>query len=123
MGHPRASPGRVPVPLHPSRLAERGYNQAALLGSRLAGHLGAQSLPLALERICDTPRQTTLDRAARTRNVADAFRARPRSRVSGRQVLLIDDVRTTGATLAACARALREAGATRVSAAVVARTE
>jgi ComF family protein len=111
----------VPVPLHRMRLAERGYNQSALLGARLARRLGIPALPLALARVRDTPRQATLDRAARQANVERAFRVRTPSAVCGRRVLLVDDVWTTGATLGACARALREARSSDVSLAVVAR--
>ena len=110
----------VPVPLHASRLAERGFNQSALVARRLARGLGAPFLPRALARLRDTPRQALLDREARLRNVARSFRLRDPARVRGRHVLLVDDVRTTGATLEACARALREGGAARVTPAVVA---
>ncbi len=114
----------VPVPLHPSRLAERGYNQAALLASHVARHLGAPSWPMALERTNDTPRQATLDRQARMTNVARALRVRsPRVEraLAGRPVLLVDDVRTTGSTLSAAAAVLRAAGVPRIHTAVVAR--
>jgi ComF family protein len=113
----------VPVPLYPTRLAERGYNQSALLARRIAGRLGAPFLPMALGRTKDTPRQATLDREARGRNVAGAFRVHQPRRLEGRGVLLIDDVRTTGSTLAACAHALVEAGACRVATAVLARAQ
>jgi ComF family protein len=111
----------VPVPLHATRLAERGFNQSALLARRLARHLGAPFAPLALARRRDTPRQATLDRDARLSNVRDAFAVRQPRRVRGRTVLLVDDVRTTGATLGACATALRGAGAVEVATVVVAR--
>jgi ComF family protein len=111
----------VPVPLHRVRLAERGFNQAALLARRLAHHLGSPVAPLALERVRDTPRQAALDRRTRLANVAGAFRVRVPARLRGRAVLLVDDVCTTGATLGACARALVEAEAGSVSLAVVAR--
>jgi ComF family protein len=111
----------VPVPLHRVRLADRGFNQAALLAARLARHLGAPTAGTAIARIRDTPRQATLDRRARLRNVADAFEVRVPARVHDRAVLLVDDVCTTGATIGACARALLAAKAASVSLAVVAR--
>jgi ComF family protein len=111
----------VPVPLHASRLAERGYNQAGLLARRLARHAGAPFAPLALARVRDTPKQATLDREARLANVAGAFRVRQPTRTLERAVLLVDDVSTTGATLEACASALRAAGARSVETAVLAK--
>jgi ComF family protein len=113
----------VPVPLHPSRLAERGYNQSALLARRVAAGLRSPFLPLALARGRDTPRQATLDRKARASNVSGAFVTRQPRRLDGRVVLLIDDVRTTGATLQACARVVSAAGAADVVTAVLARAE
>ena len=111
----------VPVPLHPSRLRLRGYNHAALLAAPVARALGARFAPLALVRLRDTPAQATLDRSARIENVERAFGARPGGGgVAGERVLLVDDVRTTGATLRACANALREAGAAEVASLVVA---
>ncbi len=104
----------VPVPLHANRLVERGYNQSALLAARIAGRLGAPYRPGALRRVRATLRQAALDRPGRVANVANAFGVRPRALARGRPVLLIDDVTTTGATLDACARALEEAGVTRV---------
>jgi ComF family protein len=113
----------VPVPLHPARLAERGYNQAALLAIEVARELEAPLWPRGLGRVRATAQQARLDRAARRDNVAGAFEARSARRIEGRRVLLVDDVCTTGATLAACAEALRAAGAAEVTALVVARAE
>ncbi len=113
----------VPVPLHPRRLAERGYNQAALLASAVARELGVPVVPLALARVRNTAQQARLDRQARLVNVERAFRARDAPAVAGRRVLLVDDVATTGATLDACAEALLEAGAASVQRLVVARAE
>ncbi len=110
----------VPVPLHPSRLADRGFNQAALLASRVARHLGAPLRALALARVRDTPKQAALDRQARLANLAGAFVARRPGQTVERDILLVDDVRTTGATLDACAHALLAAGARSVSSAAVA---
>ncbi len=104
----------IPVPLHPSRLAERGFNQAALLARPMAAALDAPLLARGLERVRDTPRQATLDRILRLENVATAFVVRDAKKVFAKRILLVDDVRTTGATLRACASALRNAGAARV---------
>jgi competence protein ComFC len=113
----------VPVPLHASRLAARGFNQSMLLAQRVARGLRAPLWPMALRRLRDTPRQAALDRQARVTNVASAFAARRPERIGGRRVLLIDDVRTTGATLEACELVLRAAGAVDVRWAVVAHAE
>jgi ComF family protein len=111
----------VPVPLHPARLRQRGFNPAALLARCLARAHGLPVAPRALERVRDTPSQTGLDRRARARNVAGAFRVRRGARIPAR-VWLVDDVVTTGATLREAARALRHAGARRVIAICAART-
>lgn len=113
----------VPVPLHRRRLRERGYNQAALLLRHLRRYAALPVDPLSLRRLRATAPQTGLDRAARRRNVDGAFAVvRPR-RVAGRAVLLLDDVVTTGATLAAASAALRAAGAARVTCFCAARAE
>jgi ComF family protein len=111
----------VPVPLHPSRLRARGFNPAARLARAVARAHGIQCAPVALERIRDTASQTGLSRRARARNVAGAFRARTSRRLP-RRIWLVDDVVTTGSTLADAARALRRAGAREVIGICVART-
>jgi ComF family protein len=111
----------VPVPLHPRRLVERGYNQAALLAAEVAVELDAPLSARALVRLRNTPQQAHLDREARLDNVRRAFRARNPPAVQGRRVVLVDDVATTGSTLAACSEALLAAGATSVTAIVIAR--
>ena len=111
----------VPVPLHPRRLRERGFNQSALLGAALGRRLGLDCEPLALVRRRETPPQAGLSAAARRRNVAGAFAVRRPARVAGRVVALVDDVVTTGATARACAAALRAAGAREVRLVSVAR--
>jgi ComF family protein len=111
----------VPVPLHPTRLAERGYNQAALLAAEVAVELRAPLAARALTRLRPTAPQARLDRKDRLGNMIDAFRARRPSAIQGRRVVLVDDVATTGATLAACESALYAAGARSVTAVVVAR--
>ncbi|MDB4933107.1 MAG: Competence protein phosphoribosyltransferase domain protein [Labilithrix sp.] len=110
----------VPVPLHPKRLVERGFDQAALLAAPVARRLGIEHAPRALVRTRPTPPQASLDRAARSANVADAFRCASARAVERRRVLLVDDVRTTGATLASCAEALLDAGAREVCSLVLA---
>lgn len=101
----------VPVPLHPLRAAERGFNQSALLAGPLSRALGVRFEPRALERIRHTPRQATLGRSERLMNVVAAFRCRRPKAIAGKRVLLVDDVRTTGATLAECAAVLEKASA------------
>jgi ComF family protein len=102
----------VPVPLHPSRRRERGYDQAALLARGLAVTLDLTYDGQVLRRTRRTRQQTTLDVRGRQRNVAGAFAAT--LPLDGEAVLLIDDVVTTGATIESAAMALREAGADRV---------
>lgn len=103
----------VPVPLHPSRERERGYNQAQLVGQELAQLLDIPQEAGALQRVIATRAQIGLDRTQRQRNVAGAFSAGSEL-IGGRDVLLVDDVYTTGATLRECARALRAGGAGKV---------
>ena len=114
----------VPVPLHRSRLWRRRYNQAAVLSQGVARLCARPHDPLVLERKRPTQSQGEMPSAkARRRNVLGAFRVRPGKdeRVKGRSILLVDDVFTTGATLDACARALKRAGAERVDALTLAR--
>lgn len=105
----------VPVPVHWTRLLRRQYNQSAELARWLSRLTGLTAAPRALERIRATPpqaRQTTPEQ--RKRNVAAAFRVRAGAEISGRTILLIDDVLTTGATAEACAAELMRAGAVAV---------
>jgi ComF family protein len=112
----------VPVPLDPARLRSRGYNQAELLGRVVARRLRLPLLPArTLRRVRATSTQAGLTRPQRRENVRGAFAAEG-ALVKDRQILLIDDVMTTGATLDCCAAALRSAGARRVVALCVART-
>lgn len=110
----------VPVPLHPARERERGFNQAALLAERVDPHLGVQVRPV-LQRVRFTTTQTAFDRAERIQNLRHAFRLRRNADVRNLRVLLIDDVLTTGSTLSECARVLKENGAHSVYAATAAR--
>jgi ComF family protein len=100
----------VAMPLHPVRRRERGYNQAALLARALSDALGVPCIEDALVRVRATRAQARLDPAARRSNVAGAFAVRRRG-LEGRNVLLVDDVITTGATFDACLGALSAAGA------------
>lgn len=111
----------IPVPLHPERQRQRGFNQAELLVAEVAR---LRKIPLGVKdcvRVRDTPPQTGLRAAERRRNVAGAFDVPNPERVRGRRVLLIDDVLTTGATASACAEAIRKAGAQGVWVATLAR--
>ncbi|MGQ0568678.1 MAG: ComF family protein [Armatimonadota bacterium] len=108
----------VPVPLHPLRLTERGFNQAELLARPVAETLHVPCLPTALRRVGKEP-QAGLDASARRQNVRQAFQP-GRAAVWG-EVLLIDDVMSTGSTAEACAQALLSAGADRVSVLTLAR--
>jgi ComF family protein len=110
----------VPVPLHPARERERGFNQAMLLAELLSPTIATPLRP-ALERTRYTTTQTAYDRAERMQNLHGAFRLRKNQDVRDLRVLLIDDVLTTGSTLSECARVLRAAGAVSVHAATAAR--
>lgn len=111
----------VPVPLHPRRLRERGFNQAHLLAEVVAACLGIPLLSSVLWRTRATPAQAGLVREARLVNVQGAFASDPEM-VEGSSILLVDDVLTTGATVEACASALKSAGAKKVTVLVLARS-
>ncbi len=108
----------IPVPLHTTRLRERGYNQSQLIGERMAQSLSLPCFPSALTRVRSTASQVGLSRSERQQNLHDAFHADPRL-ISGQRILLIDDVQTTGATLQEAAHALFNVGAVAVYALTV----
>ena len=110
----------VPVPLHPARQRERGFNQASVLAELLSAQTSIPAKPV-LERIRYTTTQTALDRSERMENLHNAFRLRKNADVRGLRVLLVDDVLTTGSTLNECARILKRASAFSVHAATAAR--
>lgn len=114
----------VPIPVRPARLSERGYNPAWELCRALAGRSGLQALPDALVRIRDAPDQHSLPLKQRRSNLTGAFATHPQHvpAITNARVILVDDVRTTGATLEHAARALRQAGALAVDACVLAQT-
>lgn len=111
----------VPVPLHRLRLIQRRFNQSALLAHAIAARSGVACVPDSLVRVRPTPSQGGLGRIARERNVRGAFKVRRPENILRRRILLIDDVLTTGATAAACTRALLRAGAQSVDVLTLAR--
>lgn len=110
----------VPMPLHPRRLAERGFNQAVEIARPLARLAGVPMALAGVRRVIDTPAQASLSRADRSANVRGAFACD--LPLDGKSVVVIDDVMTTGASLDALARSLKAGGAVRVENRVVART-
>jgi ComF family protein len=112
--HPLPAQVLVPVPLHPRRLRQRGYNQSALLSRELSKSVNLPLVEGCLVRLRNTAAQArAADAEERKGNVEGAFECRD-ERLGGKQVLLIDDVCTTGATLASCASALKAKGAVSV---------
>lgn len=111
----------VPVPLYHVRRRERGYNQSAVLACELSRRMGCPAPPGMLRRIRPTVTQTNLTAADRLSNVSAAFQYRKREWLVGQRILLVDDIMTTGATVNACAKALKEGGAESVHAITVAR--
>ncbi|HDQ45601.1 MAG TPA: ComF family protein [bacterium] len=105
----------IPVPLHPLRRRERGFNQSALYARRLSERFGMPVLEKVLIRYKATPSQTLLSAEARQDNVRNAFRVRYPEQIRRRRIYIIDDLVTTGATLNACARRLKESGVKEVT--------
>ena len=115
----------VPVPLHARKLGQRGFNQSeviARVGLKLMGHGHLSLAPQLMERQRDTLSQIGLTRNQRRENIRGAFAVTRPEELKGREVLLVDDVLTTGTTASECARILRRAGASKVWVATVART-
>jgi ComF family protein len=113
LSHPLPVDALLPVPLHPKRIRERGYNQSSLLAKEVGGRLGLPVMEDSLVRLRNTPSQVKLSREERHANVKGAFDCKGQE-LYGRHILLIDDVCTSGATLNACALALKGAGAASV---------
>jgi ComF family protein len=110
----------IPMPLHPVRLRERGFNQAMEISRYISKHMGIVLLPDSCQRIKHTPPQTGLPWKDRHKNIRKAFSCK--IDFSGKHVALVDDVMTTGATLNELAKALKKQGATEISNWVIART-
>ena len=128
MRHERANLRRleasiiIPIPLHPRKLRSRGFNQALLIADELSSVLALPVIDTALvRRRGGEPQMQLARRSARAQNVRGVFALTSSENISGRTVLLVDDVVTTGATLSEAARMLREAGASRVDGLVLAR--
>lgn len=115
----------IPVPLHPRRLKERGFNQSLLIGRVLSEKLSIPCNPFILIRAIDTPPQVGLSEEKRRMNVRGAFEIsrKKESLVAGKTLLLVDDVMTTGATVEECARTLKNSGAEKVYVLTIARVE
>ncbi len=110
----------VPMPLHPARLKQRGFNQALEIARPLAWRTGASLVTDACARVKDTPPQASLPWKEREKNIRSAFACR--KDLSGKRIALVDDVMTTGHTLNEAAKALKKGGAAQVHAWAVART-
>lgn len=111
----------VPVPLHPRRLRKRGFNQSVILSRQISKRRGIAMDFRAVRRIIDTESQAGLKKEERQSNIKKAFDVPDPERVRGRRILLVDDVYTTGSTLAECARILLKGGADEVGALTLAR--
>ncbi|MDD2413894.1 MAG: ComF family protein [Eubacteriaceae bacterium] len=108
--------GIIPVPLHPNRLKERGYNQSAWIAEGFSRRMAEKGIGLPVEnkllnRMVDTPHQVGTNRDFRLQNMREAFQVMQPERVKGKSWILLDDVMTTGATLRECGRMLQLAGA------------
>ena len=110
------------LPLHPSRLRQRGFNQSQLLAARIASRLNIPLLSDACQRVRDTPPQSSLPWKERDKNMRQAFTVSASANVCGKHIAIVDDVMTTGASIGELARSLKQAGASTVSAWVLART-
>ncbi len=121
LGEPLTFDAVVPVPLHPSKLRQRGFNQSERLARIVAQERGWHLDANGIVRVRKTRVQASLDGAQRIDNVRDAFACRPQQRYAGQSVLIVDDVLTTGSTAREVARIARDAGAKRVCVVALAR--
>lgn len=112
----------IAMPLHPIRLRSRGYNQSQLLAARVAAQLKVTLGSELCHRVRDTPPQSSLPLKERDKNMRQAFAITDGERVRGKHIAIVDDVMTSSASMEELAKVLKEAGATSVTACVVART-
>jgi len=110
----------VPIPLHPVKLRERGFNQSGLLCGYISRQYGVPVEPAWLVKVRNTRPQSALNRKERLGNLKDAFLAKDHGLLRGKRVLLVDDISTTGTTIREAARALKKAGASAVRAVTLA---
>ncbi len=110
----------IPVPLFHSKRAERGYNQSYQFAKGISITTGIRVCTNAIKRIRNTETQTHLSREERNENVANAFKVTHKNKVTGKRILIIDDVITTGSTINECAKTLNEAGANKIFAGSIA---
>jgi ComF family protein len=111
----------IPVPLHPRKLRQRGFNQSVVLAREISRRHGVAMDFRTLRRVVDTASQTGLKKKERRSNIRKAFSITGPERIRGQNILLVDDVYTTGSTLSECARTLLKAGAEAVGALTLAR--
>jgi ComF family protein len=109
----------IPVPLHPKKLRRRGYNQSACFAEGLSQSMNVSLLPNALTRLKDTETQTNKSRFSRWENVKDVFTVEKKELLEGKNVLIVDDIITTGATMESCIHALNDAHVASVSVASI----
>ena len=101
----------IPVPLHHLKKAERGYNQSEFIVNGLSRKLGIPFTTKAIKRIRYTESQTTFNQVEREKNISNAFKVRSKKKIIGKNILIVDDVITTGSTIRECGKALIEGGA------------
>lgn len=106
----------LPVPLHPKKHRQRGFNQAMIIAKGLSEQRGIECLEGVLAKIRNTPPQTSLVAEGRERNVRGTFRVLKKENISGKTLLLVDDVYTTGSTIRECSAVLKDAGAKEIRA-------